>query len=1165
MFLKRLSLKGFKSFADPVSLDFEPGVTVVVGPNGSGKSNVVDAVAWVLGAQAPSSVRSQRMDDVVFAGTASRPALGRAEVSLTFDNASGYLPIEFPEVTITRTLFRGGDSEYALNGAPCRLLDIQELMSDVGLGRQQHVIISQGQIDAVLNARPEDRRSIIEDAAGILKFRKRKEKAERRLDSTRANLDRLGDLQREVRRQLRPLERQAEAARRHGDLVGELTALRLYRAGRELSELRTRSAEEAGRRAGLAEEESRHAAELQRLETEISSAESELTERGGDDLGDRLVRFEALRERGRGLRAVLAERLKGIERDRTTLAVGQLVVGLEAELARAEAEAARLDIEAVSLAPEAEVLAVAEVDLAADWKAFEADWADGVPSIGGRAAESRGELGVLRVAAEEGVAESGRLANRLGAVDGSSAGLETQAEALRAEMLVAEEAEVPLSAGVAELEARAREASRVRNAAWERVVAAEADLRSARARVEALALALDEARSQAGAAQLAGIEGVLGSLLDLVEVDDGYQAAFEAAAGEALDAVVVDGPERARMAVEALRRGDFSAAVLALDNGGHGWPAPRVGEPVRPRVRARRDGVDALLDRLLGHAVLVDGEPDEVVDVALAHPDAVIVTRVGDRFGPTGWRIGAGRRGATGAALEDAEDRLGDAELDRDRAQRVFDDAERSNVEIDEALVARRRELDEHDDRFLATAESLQRVQAERRELATEAGSLRSRLGDLDRRLDDESLRIAGLENRLAELEAAEEASAEAGRRMVTDRNRLEERSTELAARRTGHEVRTADLTGRLAVVSTRVQELGGRLEQLADERSEAAGRREELDRREAAIQRLADELDAHMAVADHRLRTLREHRQHQSDRVLSVVGRLDDLRGERARMEEAVRGARDLQSRLEVDRAETRLRLDNLVEGIRSEFDREPDGVLDSPCPSLLDGVTPADRILELERELKLIGPINALALTEFDSLRERHEFLDEQLGDIRSTRKELRKVIRSIDEEIRSVFSAAFAEVSGHFGDLFTTLFPGGDGELRLTDPDDLLATGIEIEARPSGKNVKKLSLLSGGERSLTALALLFAVFRSRPSPFYVMDEVEAALDDMNLHRFLGLVDQFRHDAQLLIVSHQKRTMEAADCLYGVSMASGGSSTVVSERIEAARAADQLGVLAG
>merc|ERR1711969_426804 len=335
------------------------------------------------------------MDDVIFAGTASRPALGRAEVSLTFDNASGYLPIEFPEVTVTRTLFRGGDSEYALNGAPCRLLDIQELLSDVGVGRQQHVIISQGQIDAVLNARPEDRRMIIEDAAGILKYRRRKEKAQRRLRSTEANLDRLSDLLREVRRQVRPLERQADAARRHGDLVDELTALRLYRAGRELTALRTKARDEAGRRTVLSADQSTHTSALARFDAEVTAAEAELATRGGDDLGDRLVRFEALRERGRGLRAVLAERLKGIERDRTTLAVGQLVVGLEAELARAEAEAARLHIEAVSLAPEAEVLAVAEADLAADWEAFEADWADGVPSIGGQAAESRGELGVL--------------------------------------------------------------------------------------------------------------------------------------------------------------------------------------------------------------------------------------------------------------------------------------------------------------------------------------------------------------------------------------------------------------------------------------------------------------------------------------------------------------------------------------------------------------------------------------------------------------------------------------------------------------------------------------------------------------------------------------------------------------------------------------------------
>ena len=330
MFLKRLTIKGFKSFADSATLDLEPGVTAVVGPNGSGKSNVVDAVAWVLGAQAPSAVRSQRMDDVIFAGTTERSALGRAEVSLTIDNSDSSLALDFPEITITRTLFRSGESDYSLNGSPCRLLDIQELLSDVGVGRQQHVIISQGQIDAVLNAREEDRRSIIEDAAGILKFRKRKEKAERRLDSTGSNLDRLGDMQREVKRQLKPLERQADAARKHGNFLEELKSLRLFRINKEFKELKSLASSESDRRSDLAKQETLTVNELKRFESEISTAESELASRGEDDLGDQLVRFEALRERARGLKAVLLERQKGIERDRDTLVSSEVIAGLEA-------------------------------------------------------------------------------------------------------------------------------------------------------------------------------------------------------------------------------------------------------------------------------------------------------------------------------------------------------------------------------------------------------------------------------------------------------------------------------------------------------------------------------------------------------------------------------------------------------------------------------------------------------------------------------------------------------------------------------------------------------------------------------------------------------------------------------------------------------------------
>ena len=350
---------------------------------------------------------------------------------------------------------------------------------------------------------------------------------------------------------------------------------------------------------------------------------------------------------------------------------------------------------------------------------------------------------------------------------------------------------------------------------------------------------------------------------------------------------------------------------------------------------------------------------------------------------------------------------------------------------------------------------------------------------------------------------------------------------------------------------------------QLADERAAAAAQRGDLDGREAATRELTAALDERLSMVDTRLDALRDHRRQQSERVRAVAARLDGLRRERSTAETVLREAREHQSRLEIERAETRLRLESLTESIRAEFDLEPDAALDAPCPGLDEGVTAANRIADLERELKLMGPVNPLALAEFDGLRERHEFLQEQLDDIRSTRKDLRKVIRSVDEEIVSVFAAAFAEVSSHFTDLFDALFPGGEGQLRLTDPDGLLETGLDVEARPSGKNVKKLSLLSGGERSLTALAFLFAVFRSRPSPFYVMDEVEAALDDVNLHRFLGLVDQFRDHAQLMIVSHQKRTMEAADCLYGVSMAPGGSSRVISERVEAERVARRLGVL--
>ncbi len=1153
MYLKSLTLKGFKSFAESTTLDLEPGVTVVVGPNGSGKSNVVDAIAWVLGAQAPSAVRSQKMDDVIFAGSANRQALGRAEVALTIDNNSGLLPIEFNEVTITRTLFRSGDSEYAINGAPCRLLDIQELLSDSGVGRQQHVIISQGQIDAVLNARPEDRRLISAEAAGVLKYRKRKEKSERRLAATEGNLLRLQDLLREVRRQLRPLERQAEAARRHGDLVGELTDLRIFVAGRELESLKRKLDNAAAQRVDMQQAERDLKTRLADLDTRVMATEAKLSALGGDDLGDSLASFESLNERSRGLGTLLAERLRGIERERHAFVDQGVIATLEAESARLRAELAEVDAEAEALAPQAAALAEAEAALEAERAAFEEQWGQGVPAPSGQAAEVRGELLALRGAVERGQAEYQRVTARLAALREKEQALQAEADRLRNQLAAAEQSELPLVASIDDAERRRIDAKGVLAAAEQAHRTAEHELHASRARAEALALALDEARARAGTERLADVDGVLGTLLDVVDVDPGWEAAFEAAAGEALSAVVVEGPDAAKRAVAALHDEAISGAVLALGAAHVTRPAPAIGERLRNHVRSHRPEVEQLLNALIGHAAVIDGGWAQAVDAALAHPEAVVVTKGGDRFGLTGWRVGLAAAGATGAALVEAERRAEQAAIAVEQAasrlasaQAALDDAVRVETELS-------RSLDDNDGRLTAAGDGLQRVETERRDATMEAATLQTHLDELAERQAREQARIDELEQLLPSLEHADAETVESGRRMGEARTRLEERAAEVGSLRTDVEVRTAAVDERRQFLSRRLAELEERLEGAAAEREAAAERRNQLDAKQLATERLMTFVAERSQEIDAVLVDLRERRRKQSEAARAVAAELDALRRERADAERQLGELRERLQRVELEDAETKLRIETAVEALRRDLDREPAQAMAATCPELPEGVTPTARVRELERELRIMGPIYPLALEEYEALQERHQFLQQQLDDVKESRRELAKIIKAIDGEIVSVFAGAFADVATNFEQLFGALFPGGVGRLKLTDPENLLETGIEVEAKPSGKNVKKLSLLSGGERSLTALAFLFAVFRSRPSPFYVMDEVEAALDDINLHRFLSLVDEFRREAQLLIVSHQKRTMEAADCLYGVTMQPGGSSRVVSEKVAA------------
>jgi chromosome segregation protein len=1187
MFLKSLTLKGFKSFADATTLDLEPGVTVVVGPNGSGKSNVVDAVAWVLGAQASRAIRSNKMEDVIFAGTSKRPALGRAEVSLTIDNHSGMLPIGFTEVTITRTLYRSGESEYQINGVACRLLDIQELLSDTGVGRQQHVIVSQGQLAAILDARPEDRRAVIEEAAGVLKFRRRRERAQRRLESTEANFIRLGDVIREVRRQLRPLERQAEAARRHEGLVEELKALRMHLAGSELASLRMRGEQQHRQRTDLSEVERDLRTKLATLDADVMSAESALSAAGGGlavtsttlagwegiDVADALARCESLYQKARGLLAFLGERRRSIERDRNSFLDQDVVATLEAEVTRIATELETVERETVTLPPQFEELGEQEESLTADRARFLDDWGldEGPTDDGPTAAQVRGELNGAQQAASGVNNEMTRLNQRLGSLDDRLTKLVAEAELLQQQLGDAGGVAIDDSTIASAAETRAEAEQKVALAdsalseAQDRLRADEGDEKSWAGRAGALASALDAARAKAGAKRLAGVDGIVGTLLDLVEIDSGYEAAIEAALGESIAAVVVRDAGAARAALLKLTSAKESGAVIALDAlNGSGATVVDLsavpGDPVRRHVRARNTDASALLDQLLAGAVLVDGDWVVALDVAVAHPSVVVVTRTGDRFSAQGWRAGAGAVGATGAALEEAQTKLaesrGRAQMSRDALHEARSAIAVARGVLEEARTAEQQMVRDRD-RLASRQSSLgaqaQRLSTDQSERTAERESIAAQLLEAQARLLVEQERVSVLE---AQLPALIEAEVELAGRQALRREasqRLDERAKSIATLRRDLEVQAASLDERSRVLGRRQIEIEERLSKSIAERQAAEVRRRDLDL-------MAERTEALHAIVQDRaesiesgLVALREERRRQSEAARAATGRLDALRRDRTGAEKHLSETFERIQRVELETAENRLRLENLVEQIRREFDLEPERVLGIECPELPAGTSPTTRVADLERELRLMGPINPLALEEFTQLQERNTLIESQLEDVKNSRRELAKVIKAIDEEIVTVFGAAYADVEENFEKLFGMLFPGGSGRLRLTDPENPLDTGVEVEARPSGKNVRKLSLLSGGERSLTALAFLFAVFRSRPSPFYLMDEVEAALDDVNLTRFLGLIAEFRNEAQLLIVSHQKRTMEAADSLYGVTMQPGGSSKVVSERVKA------------
>ena len=1194
MYLKNLTLRGFKSFASATTLALQPGITCVVGPNGSGKSNVVDALAWVMGEQGARALRGGQMADVIFAGTSGRAALGRAQVDLTIDNTDGLLDIEYSEVTISRTLFRGGGSEYSINGTPARLLDVQELLSDTGMGRQMHVIVGQGQLDAILSSTPEERRGFIEEAAGVLKHRRRKERALKKLADMDANLVRVLDLTNEIHRQLGPLARQAMVARRATliqarvrDAKARLLADDLSSALSKLSVLEASDESAAARRASLEEQIASARAELARLEDAERASSPALDQASSDwqsltTITERLCGTLMAATQKVSLRATPELPPGGEdpdvldERARVAGAEDAALVG-QVEEARSALTSATRAREAAEDADDSASRELARVNrVIADHREKVArltgDASTAASRLEAAIAEADRAWGAYRAAQERAeAAEKAVPASSVGSGGASVAG-ESSSE---------EEADGGAARAHTEASAR-RDAARAR---VDELLGIEREARADRARWEARRDALEQLLApEDGTAELLGRPGVLGQVAPLLHVTPGFEDAVAAALAPFADAVVVDSLARGLGELDAARAAGRSLR-LVVASGSSDVSASSDDPADGPGGAARADlpeGATWLADVVAceGAAAPLASLLDGVVACSLETAAAVldvpgvraVVTSGGDVL--RSWSVEGGRQASSVLSVRaDYEEACAQAEAAQARMAEVSEQLSEANAHLDRCIREANdalKALREEDAQRAKEAQELARAQSAAQAARAEA----ERAHDVARRADEQvawareqdvaaRARLDGadtvgppesLEDAQARADAASRAAREA--REAENEARLSLRALEEQSRRAASRARSL----RQAAAAEREERAryarreAARKTELATASDVEAAARVALEAAERALSRAAAERDR-----------LSERRSQVSQEVSDARRALDRLSAE---LSEATASAHQGQIAAE----QTRLRVEDLQRRALEELSLEPEQLLAEFGPQTLVPMLPLDpdqmekaaaaepsayvraeqerALAKAQKDLEKLGRVNPLALEEHEALASRHKFLVDQVQDLKASKADLLRIVQDVDRLVEEAFASAFAETREQFEHVFGVLFPGGQGDLVLTDPDDMLSTGIEIEARPAGKKVKRLSLLSGGERSLAAIAFLVAIFKARPSPFYVTDEVEAALDDMNLTRLLAIFKELQETSQLIVITHQKRTMEIADALYGVTMRD-GVTTVVSQRL--------------
>ncbi|MFC8142629.1 chromosome segregation protein SMC [Streptomyces paradoxus] len=1191
MHLKALTLRGFKSFASATTLRFEPGITCVVGPNGSGKSNVVDALSWVMGEQGAKSLRGGKMEDVIFAGTTGRPPLGRAEVSLTIDNSDGALPIEYAEVTITRIMFRNGGSEYQINGDTCRLLDIQELLSDSGIGREMHVIVGQGQLDSVLHADPMGRRAFIEEAAGVLKHRKRKEKALRKLDAMQANLARVQDLTDELRRQLKPLGRQAAVARRAAVIQADLRDARLRLLADDLVRLREALKAEVADEAALKERKESAEQELRRALQREALLEDEVRQ-----LTPRLQRAQQtwyelsqLAERVRGTISLADARVKSATSAPPEERRGRDPEDMEREAARVREQEAELEaaLEAAERALEDTVAHRAELERALTQE--ERRLKDAARAIADRReglARLSGQVNAARSRAASAQAEIERLAVARDEAQARAVAAQEEYEALQAEVDGLDAGDAELSEQHEAAKQQLAEAEAALTSAREETTAAERKRAATQARHEALALGL---RRKDGTGMLLAakdrLSGLLGPAAELLTVTPGHEVALAAAFGAAADAIAVTTPASAADAIRLLRKQDGGRATLLLAGDdtlrgagncatSHDGTADARHTHAADLVRGPSDLMPAV--RRLLHGIVVVDTLEDAEDLVYTHPDLTAVTAEGDLLGTHfahGGSAGAPSLLEVQASVDEAAAELEELAVRCEEltgAQHEAGARRKECAALVEELGERRRAADREKS---GVAQQLGRLAGQARGATGEAERATAAAARAQDALDKALQEVEELAERLAvaeEMPIEEEPDTSVRDRLAADGANARQTEMEARLQARTHEERVKGLAGRADSLDR-----AARAEREA--RARAEQRRARL-RHEAAVgeavgagaRQLLAHVEVSLARADEE-RTAAEAAKALREQELArarTEGR--DLKAELDKLTDSVH-------RGEVLGAEKRLRIEQLETKALEELGVEPAGLvaeygphqLVPPSPPAEGEELPEDpehprnrprpylraeqekRLKSAERAYQQLGKVNPLALEEFAALEERHQFLSEQLEDLKKTRADLLQVVKEVDERVEQVFTEAYRDTAREFEGVFSRLFPGGEGRLILTDPDNMLTTGVDVEARPPGKKVKRLSLLSGGERSLTAVAMLVSIFKARPSPFYVMDEVEAALDDTNLQRLIRIMQELQEASQLIVITHQKRTMEVADALYGVSMQGDGVSKVISQRL--------------